>query len=103
MARLTAEERGSIAMANLAIFFSAYFVYLMYLMVATISTTVGNTLPSGGLQAQQAQQLQTLENSGASALGLSSVTFVVIGAGIIILMVFLLMRFSAGRYEDVYG
>ena len=98
MGRLTAQERGSIALANLAIFFSAYMAYLFYLMAGTIS----DSLPAGSLQAQQGQQLTQLVNAGGSAIGLGSVTVTVIGAGVIILAVFILMQFSTGRYKEVY-
>jgi hypothetical protein len=99
MARLTTEERGSLALANLALFFTAYLGYLFYLLIGSFS----DALPTGSLQAQQGQQLQQIVNSSASALDLSSVSIVIVFAGIIILAIFLFFRFSTGRYQEVYN
>ena len=98
MARLTAQERGSLALANLALFFGAYLAYIFYLMIGSFT----NALPTGSLQEQQGQQLQTLVMSGASALDLSSVLMIVIAAAAIIFAIFFLFSFGAGRYKEVY-
>ena len=67
---------------------------LVYVML----TTIQGSLPTGSLE--QGQELSQLVNSGASSLGLSSVLVMVVGAGLIILAIFLFMNFASGRYIE---
>lgn len=99
MARLTTEERGSIALANLAIFFSAYIVYLGYLIIGSFE----NALPVGSLTAEQGSQLNQIVSTGASAVGLSEVAIIVLIAGLIIAALFILMQFTTHQYYETYG
>ena len=98
MAGLTAQERGSLALANLALFFASYLAYIFYLLIGSFT----NALPTGSLQAQQGQQLNQIVSTAASSLDLSSVAITVIGAGIIILAIFFVFSFGTGRYKEVY-
>jgi hypothetical protein len=99
MARLTTEERGSIALANLAIFFSTYIMYLGYLIVGSFE----NALPVGSLQAEQGSQLNQIVNSSASAIGLSNVMVIIAISVIIFAALFILMQFSTHQYYETYG
>ena len=98
MARLTAQERGSLALANLALFFGSYLVYIFYLIIGSFT----NALPTGSLTAEQGQELNQLVNTGASALSLDSVTMTVVVTGAIILAIFVFFSFGTGKYKEVY-
>ena len=65
-----------------------------------ITTSISDTLPSGGLGAAQGQQLQQLVSTGASALSLGAVSVTVLVAGLIILAVFFFMNFTTSRYAE---
>lgn len=65
-------------------------------IVYLVTVTVGNTLPAGGLTNGQSSTLQTLVNNGGSALVLTTTSETVVGAGIIILAVYLFMQFRRG-------
>ena len=65
-----------------------------------LTVTIGNSLPTGSIGAQQGQQLSQLVDTSASAIGLSSVILTAGAAAIIILAMFLFMRFTTGRYME---
>lgn len=65
-----------------------------------ITTALQNSLPVGSLEASQGEQLQQLVNSGSAALSLDSVTLTVIGAAMVLLAIFMFMRFTTGRYME---
>ena len=62
-------------------------------IVYLVSVQVGNTLPAGGLTAGQSSTLATLINNGGAALQLTTVSETVVGAGIILLGIYLFFQF----------
>lgn len=62
-------------------------------IVYLVSVQVGNTLPAGGLTNGQSSTLATLINNGGAALQLTTVSETVVGAGIILLGIYLFFQF----------
>ena len=69
-------------------------VVIVIPLVYLISAAVGNSLPTSLLTSTQSATMVSLVNVGGSALQLTAVAEVVMGAGIIILGIYLFFRFK---------